>query len=43
MVSEKESDNSPKPKVKVTEYCNLTDGESKVIAIKKPQKEPNKS
>lgn len=43
MVSEKESDNSPKTKVKVTEYCNLTDGESKVIAIKKPQKEPNKS
>ena len=37
IVSEKESDISPKTKVKVTEYCNLTDGESKVIAIKKPQ------
>ena len=41
MVSEKVSDSSPK--TKVTEYCNLTDGESKVIAIKKPQEEPNKS
>ena len=43
MVSEKESDNSPKTKVKVAEYCNLTDGEPKIIAIKKSQEEPNKS
>ena len=35
MVSQKESDNSPKTKLKVTEHCNLTDREFKIVVIKK--------
>ena len=35
MVSQKENDNSPNTKLKITEYCNLTDREFRLAVVKK--------
>ena len=37
-VPQKENDNSPEIKLKVTEYCNLTDREFKISFMKKINK-----
>ena len=34
-IPQKENDNSPKAKLKVMEYCNLTDREFKIGVLKK--------
>ena len=34
-LSQKENDNSPEIKLKVTEYCNLTDRKFKIAVMKK--------
>ena len=37
-IPQKENDNSPETKLQVTEYCNLTDREFKIVVMNKLNK-----